>query len=373
MLKKFIIAIGGFILVVASLAGIKAAQLNEMMSTPQFMPASAVSTIPASEVDWKPSIRAIGTLAPVNGVMISADADGTVVNIAAESGTAVKARDLLIEIDSSVEEANLNAAIATAELSLINMNRARDLWQSQAVSKSEFDTAEAAAKQSLATVEALKAQIAKKRITAPFAGRIGIRQINVGQYVARGAALLPLQSLDPIYVNFSIPQRQLPSLTIGQNVNVTIDAYADTTFTATVTAINSEVDSSTRNVSVQATMANPDEKLRSGMFVRVAVELPSSGSLVAVPATSIAYASYGNSVFIVEKMKGEDGKEYLGARQQFVKLGVTRGDMVAIEEGVKPGEEVVTSGVFKLRPDAPVQVNNSAQPTSNANPTPDNT
>ena len=373
MLKKFIIAIGGFVLVVASLAAIKAAQLNEMMSAPHMQPASAVSTFEAKEVSWSPSLRAIGTLAPVNGVMISADADGTIVKIAAESGSSVKKGDLLVEIDSSVESANLNAALATAELSRVNRARASDLWALQAIAKSDYDAAEAAALQSLAAVTTLEAKIAKKNVTAPFAGRVGIRTVNVGQFVGRGAALLPLQSLDPMYVNFSVPQRQIPSLYMGQKIKVSVDAFQDMEFAAMITAINSEVDSSTRNIYVQATLANPEEKLRSGMFVRVAVELPANDNIVVVPATAIAYASYGNSVYIVEEMEGEDGKKYLGVRQQFVTLGQTRGDLVSLMTGVKPGEEVVSAGVFNLRPGAHVQVNNSAQPSSNANPTPDNT
>jgi membrane fusion protein (multidrug efflux system) len=202
---------------------------------------------------------------------------------------------------------------------------------------------------------------------------VGIRMVNVGQFVGRGAALLPLQSLDPMYVNFSVPQRQIPTLYVGQKVQVSVDAFQGMEFAATITAINSEVDSSTRNIFVQATLANPEEKLRSGMFVRVAVELPAQDNLVVVPATAIAYASYGNSVYIVEKMEGEDGKEYLGVRQQFVTLGQTRGDLVSVTSGVQAGEQVVSAGVFKLRSKAPVQVNNTAQPTSSANPTPDNT
>ena len=215
--------------------------------------------------------------------------------------------------------------------------------------------------------------IAKKQVRAPFDGRVGIRLVNVGQYVARGAALLPLQKLDPVFVNFSIPQRQLPAIAKGQEVGILVDAFAGREFKGTITALNSEVDADTRNIAVQATLANPDEVLRAGMFVRVEVQQSAAEAQVVVPATAIAYASYGNSVFVVEQMKGEDGKEYLGVRQQFVKLGATRGDLVAIAEGVKAGEQIVTSGVFKLRNGAAVQVNNIVQPSSSANPTPANT
>lgn len=373
MFKKFLIAIAGFILVVLLLGAVKAKQISDMTSVTHVPPPSAVTTAEAQAVQWHSYLNSIGTLAPVQGVTLAADADGTITRIVADSGTAVKAGDLLVEIDTSVEVAQLAAAKARAELSRINFERAKDLWDRNATSKSEFDLADATLKQSVAEVAAIEAQIAKKQVRAPFAGRVGIRLVNVGQFVARGAPLLPLQKLDPIFVNFSIPQRQLPDIAQGQEVGILVDAFAGRSFKGTITAINSEVDAATRNISVQATMSNPEELLRAGMFVRVEVEKSAAEAQVVVPATSIAYASYGNSVFIVEKMKGEDGQEYLGVRQQFVKLGVTRGDLVAITEGVKPGEQVVTSGVFKLRNGAAVQVNNTVQPTSSSNPQPANT
>ncbi|MCF7687777.1 MAG: efflux RND transporter periplasmic adaptor subunit [Cephaloticoccus sp.] len=373
MLKKLFIALGGFVLIVLALGAVKKTQLDEMASAPHVAPLTSVSTIAAREVSWNPSIRAIGTLAPVEGIMLSADADGTIVEIAAKSGSTVKQGDLIVKYDVSVESAQLAAAEARAELARLQSDRASDLLAKQTISQAEADTANAQLDQALAEVAALQAQIAKKQVRAPFSGRIGIRQINVGQFVGRGAPLMPLQKLDPIFVNFNIPQRQLSALKVGQSVMVTVDAFAGQSFAATVTAINPQVDRDTRNFSVQATMTNPEEKLRAGMFVRVAVELPAGGKIVAVPATAIAYASYGNSVYIVETMKGEDGKEYLGARQQFVKLGATRGDLVEVVGGVKVGEQVVSSGVFKLRNNMAVQVNNSAPPTSSATPTPDNT
>jgi len=202
---------------------------------------------------------------------------------------------------------------------------------------------------------------------------VGIRLVNVGQFVARGSSLMPLQKLNPMYVNFNIPQRNLPQIALEQTVNVKVDAFGDQMFPGKITAINPEVDASSRNVSVQATVENPGEILRAGMFAHVEVQLPASTPAIVVPATAISYASYGNSVFIVEKMKDKAGAEYLGVRQQFVKLGDTRGDLVAIVDGVKPGEQVVTSGVFKLHNAAPVQINNDAQPASSATPKPANT
>lgn len=373
MFKKFLIAIAGFVLVVLLLGAVKAKQIADMTSVTHVPPPSAVTTTEALAADWHTYINSIGTLAPVDGVTISADADGTVTRLAVDSGAAVKAGDLLVELDTSIEVAQLGAAQARADLARINIDRAKDLWDRNVSSKSEYDLADATYKQTLAEVAAIKALIAKKQVRAPFDGRVGIRMVNLGQFVARGRSLLPLQKLDPIYVNFSIPQRQLPEIAIGQEVGIVVDAFAGHSFTAKVTAINSEVDAATRNIAVQATMANPQEVLRAGMFARVEVQMTKAETQVVVPSTSIAYASYGNSVFIVEKMKDKAGKEYLGVRQQFVKLGANRGDLIAIAEGVKAGEVVVTSGVFKLRNGAAVQVNNVVQPASSATPKPANT
>jgi membrane fusion protein (multidrug efflux system) len=372
MIKKFFIAILGFVVVVLGLGAVKVAQIKELSSQPHVMPASAVTSYEAKPVAWQPVISAIGNLAPVEGVTVAADADGTIVKIAAENGAAVKAGDLIIALDTSVEEAQLASAEAGSALAKLQHDRASELVGKNTISKSEFDAATAQLNQAKANVTALKATIERKHVRAPFDGRVGIRLVNLGQFVARGRALVPIQKLDPIYVNFSIPQRQLAALTIGQKIAVKVDAFPKP-FEGKIAAINSEIDPATRNVSVQAILANPEEKLRSGMFVQVEVELPAGEAQVVLPATAIAYAPYGNSVFIIEKMKDKDGKEYLGVRQQIVKIGATRGDLIAIEEGVKPGEQVVTSGVFKLRNGAAVQVNNTVQPASSSTPKPANT
>lgn len=373
MIKKFVIALFGFAVLVLSLGAVKALQIKKAMSVAHVQPPSSVTTFEAKQVEWRSYIKAIGTLAPVEGVTISADAAGHVVKVSAESGSAVKAGDLLVEIDTSVENAQLVAAEAKADLAKVSLDRAQSLLGNNTVAKSEFDVADATYKQAMAEVTSIKATIDKKRIRAPFDGRVGIRLVNVGQYVSPGSPLLPLQKLDPIYVNFSVPQRQLSSLSVGQKIILNVDAAEAGTFEGAVNAINSEVDPATRNVTVQATIANPQEVLRAGMFARVELELPNAESLVVVPATAIAYASYGNSVFIVEKMKDPEGKEYLGVRQQPITVGIARGDLVAISGGVKPGEQVVTAGVFKLRNGVPVQVNNTVQPSSNLAPKPSNT
>jgi membrane fusion protein (multidrug efflux system) len=372
MLKRFIIIIAGFAIVVLSLGAVKIAQVKEASSAPHTMPPSAVTSSEAKAESWQPLISSVGSIAPVEGATLSNELEGTIDKILVENGAVVKAGDVLMHFDTSVEEAQLNAANARLDFALLQGKRAEELREKQTNSQAEVDQAKAQSDQAKAEVAGLKATIEKKTIRAPFDGRVGIRLVNLGQFVARGLPLIPLQKLNPIYVNFSIPQRQLPDLKVGQTVKVIVDAYGDRTFLGKVSAINPEVDSSTRNVSVQALLENPDELLRSGMFARVDVELPTGAPVVVLPATSISYAAYGNSVFIIEKMKNADGSEYLGVRQQFVKLGHTRGDLISVD-GVKPGEQVVSSGVFKLRNGLPVQVNNSAQPGSSAKPKPANT
>jgi membrane fusion protein (multidrug efflux system) len=373
MIKKLLLVLAGFALVIVTLGAVKIVQIKTMSSQPHVMPLTAVTTVEAKLETWQPTLAAIATLAPVEGVTLATDADGVISRIAVENGAAVKAGDLLLEFDTTVEAAQLAAAESKLALAKLNSQRAAELREKNTVSQADLDDAIAQRNQAEADAGALRAQLAKKVVRAPFDGRVGIRLVNVGQFVARGSLLLPLQRLNPMYVNFTIPQRQLPQLSVGQAVSVKVDAFPDRTFPGTINAINPEVDSASRNVSVQAIMDNPDEALRAGMFARVEVLLPAAAPAIVLPATAIAYASYGNSVFIVEKMKDKEGAEYLGVRQQFVKLGDTRGDLIAITEGVKPGEQVVTAGVFKLRNAAPVQVNNTVQPSGNPSPKPANT
>ncbi len=373
MLKKLIGTLLVFTLLAVGLGAIKVAQIQEMSAQPHVMPASAVSTCEARLENWQPVISSIATLAPVQGVTISADADGPVVKILVENGASVHAGDLLMEIDSAVEQAQLQAAEAQLVLARLNAKRATDLLARNTISQSDLDQATAQLNQAEGSVAALKATIEKKAVRAPFDGRAGIRLVNLGQFVSRGQALLPLQKLDSLYVNFKIPQRLLSELSLGQKVAVAVDAFRKSSFAGTVTAIDSEVDATTRNFSVQALLANPKEELRPGMFAQVEVQLPANGAHIVLPATAVAYAPYGNSVFIVEKIKGTDGVEFTGVRQQFVTLSATRGDLIALASGVKPGESVATSGVFKLRNGMPVQVNNAVQPTSDPSPTPANT
>ena len=373
MLKRFISTLFVVALLFVGLGAVKVAQIKDMSSKPHVMPAASVSTFEARLENWQPVVSSIATLAPVQGVTVSSDADGPIVKVYVENGATVRTGDLLMEIDSAVERAQLKASEAQQVLAELNAKRATDLLQKNTISQAEFDQATAQLDQAKSSVTALQATIDKKSVRAPFDGRVGIRLVNLGQFVSRGQALFPLQKLDSLYVNFKIPQRLLSELLIGQKVAVAVDAFASTRFQGLITAIDSEVDASTRNFSVQATLANPNEELRPGMFAQVEVELPAGTQHIILPATSISYAPYGNSVFIVEKMKDKDGKEFLGVRQQFVKLGATKGDLIALEEGVKEGEQVVTAGVFKLRNAMPVQVNNTVQPSSESAPHPANT
>lgn len=373
MTKKFIIALIGLAAVLTTLSLVKAAQIKELMSAPHVQPVSAVTTTHAQIQNWNPTINSVGSLAPVQGVTISAELEGTVTAIKAENGAAVKAGDLLIELDTTVEVAQLEAAKARAELARLQRDRAVELRAKNTISQSELDSAAAQFAQSVADMAALQASIDKKSIRAPFDGRVGIRMVNLGQFVTRGTPLLPLQKLDPVFVDFYVPQRSLPLLGLGQAVNVRIDAFPQTAFTARISAINSVVDTDTRNVAVQAMLPNPDESLRAGMFAQLEVVLPRPERVVVIPTTAVAYASYGNSVYVVQQIKGPDGVEYLGARQQPVTLGAKRGDQVAVLEGLSGDEEVATSGIFKLRNGLPVQVNNDVQPTNSAHPEPSNT
>ncbi len=373
MIKRFIIAFAGFITVVALLGVVKASQIQEMVGNQPQMPLTAVTTTTAENAQWHPTIKAIGSLAPVQGVTISAELEGTITEIAVENGATVSTGDLIVRLDTTVETAQLDAAKARADLAKLQVDRARKLSEQRTISESEFDASAAQYAQTLADVAAIEANIAKKNIRAPFDGRVGIRQINLGQYVSRGTPLIPLQKLDPVFVDFYVPQRNLPLLGVDQTVAVGVDAFPDQVFAAHIGAINPEVDRATRNVWVQAIIPNPGEKLRPGMFARVEVTLPEVNDVVVVPSTAISYTSYGNSIYVIEETTGSDGSTYLAASQRPVVLGAKRGDLVSVLQGLEGNEEVATSGVFKLRNGLPVQINNEITPPQDEVATPPNT
>jgi membrane fusion protein (multidrug efflux system) len=334
-------------------------------------PPEAVTTIKAEQARWPVTLAAIGTAAAVQGVTVSADLPGIVSRITFESGRPVREGEVLVELDTKQEQAQLAAAEAQRELARLNFERLQDLVSEGAISKAEYDQAAAERKQTEARVGEIRATIDRKTIRAPFPGLLGIRQVNLGQYLSAGDAVVPLQAVDPIYVNFGVPQQDAGQVAIGRMVRVSTESLAGAHFSGRVTAIDSKVDQATRNIQVQATLANPGGRLRPGMFVQTELVLGASRSVVALPASAVNYAPYGDSVFVITDLKDQKGKSYRGVRQQFVKLGGSRGDQVGVMSGVAPGEEVVTSGVFKLRNGAAVQVNNKVRPSNNPAPKPE--
>ena len=334
-------------------------------------PPEAVTTIVAGQQEWPAALNVIGTITPVQGVTVSADLPGIVAGIEFESGQAVQRGDILVHLDTRQEQAQLAALEAQRDLARLNFSRMSGLVANGAVSRADYDLAEAEHKQSDARVGEIRAMIERKTIRAPFSGILGLRQVNLGQYLNGGDAVVPLQSLDPIYVNFGVPQQDTSLMRVGRQVRISATDMAGVEHTGHITAIDSVVDETTRNIQVQATLGNPHGRLRPGMFVQTQVAVGDSQSVVALPASSISYAPYGDSVFVVTDLKDPDGRRYRGVRQQFVKLGAGRGDQIAVLSGVKAGEEVVTSGVFKLRNGAAVLVNNKVKPANSPTPTPE--
>jgi membrane fusion protein (multidrug efflux system) len=334
-------------------------------------PPEAVTTIVAQHEEWPATLSAIGTMAAVQGVTVSADLPGTVDRILFDSGQAVTAGQVLAVLDTRQEQAQLAAIEAQRELARLTFDRMQGLLTERVISRAEFDRATAEYRQTDAQVAEIRAVIERKTIRAPFAGLLGIRQVNLGQYLAGGDALVTLQSVNPIYVNFGVPQQAAAQIVTGRTVRVTTDDVAGEEWTGRVTAVDSMVDEATRNIQVQATLPNPGGRLRPGMFVQAEIALGPRQRVIALPASAISYAPYGDSVFVVAELKGDGGKSYRGVRQQFVKPGAGRGDQVAVLSGINPGEEVVTSGVFKLRNGAAVVVNNTVQPGNDPAPKPE--
>jgi membrane fusion protein (multidrug efflux system) len=374
MAKRMIVMLTATALFVAGLGFVKFRQIQSAIAQGAAFqpPPEAVTTIVAHQEEWSASLSSIGTVAAVQGVTVSADLPGTVERIAFESGTAVREGEVLALLDTRQEQAQLTAAEAQRDLARLNFERMRGLLNERVVSQSEFDRATAEQRQGDARVGEIHAAIARKTIRAPFSGVLGIRRVNLGQYLSGGDALVTLQSLNPIYVNFGVPQQSSSQMRVGRPVRITSDSLPGVEFSGRVTAIDSIVDEATRNIQVQATLANPGGKLRPGMFVQAAAGVGSGSTIVALPASAISYAPFGDSVFVVTDLKNPAGQSYRGVRQQFVKLGPARGDQIAVTSGVKPGDEVVTSGLFKLRNGAAVVVNNKVKPTNSPKPKPEN-
>lgn len=372
MAKRMILMLAVTAVVIVSLGYFKTRQIQAAVKASSFQPPpEAVTTVVVHEQTWPSTLSVVGTMAAVHGVTVSADLPGTVDQINFESGRAVQQGDILVELDTRQERAQLAAMEATRDLNKINYDRYQQLNKEGVISRMDYDKAVADQKQAEANVAEIRSSIDRKTIRAPFSGVLGIRQVNLGQYLAAGGPIVALQSVNPIYVNFNVPQENVGRVHVGENVKLTADNLPGTTFTGRVNALDSVVDPSTRNIQVQATVANPQGRLHPGMFVQVEVNVGASRSVLPLPASAINYAPFGDSVYVLADLKGPDGKTYRGVSQEFVKLQGSRGDQVGVVSGLKPGDEVVSSGVFKLRNGAAVVVNNTVQPENNPAPKPE--
>ena len=372
MAKRMLVMLGLTAVLLTGLGFMKFRQIQSAVQAATFQPPpEAVTSIVVKREQWPATTAVIGTMEAVHGVMVSADLPGSVAKINFDSGKSVREGDILVELDTREERAQLAALEAQRDLAKVNYDRTEQLVKEGVISRLEYDQATAQQKQTEANVGAIRATIQRKTIRAPFSGILGIRKVNLGQYLSAGSAIVQLQSLNPIYVNFGLPQQALGQVHVGRNLRVTSEDIVGKAFTGRVTALDSVVDQATRNVQVQATLANPEGKLHPGMFVQVEVVQGESRPVITLPASAISYAPYGDSVFVITDLKDQKGQTYRGVRQQFVKLEGSRGDQVAVVSGLNPEDEVVTSGVFKLRNGAAVQVNNKVQPGNDPAPKPE--
>jgi membrane fusion protein, multidrug efflux system len=356
------------------LAGIKVLQIRTMMSSKPPMPIETVTSAIVKAEDWAPILSSVGTISAIQGAIVSTELGGTVGEIGFENGASAKKGDVLIKLDTSAEEALLRSAEAEAELGRADADRARDLASKKVVSKAELDAAESKVRRLAAVVDQMRSNIRKKTVVAPFDGQLGIRQVNVGQMINAGQQVVPLVALDRVFVDFALPQQHLSELSPDLEVRVHTDAISGREFHGKLTAINSMVDTVTRNFQVQAILENSDHALRPGMFAKIEVILPEKHRALVIPGTAVSYAPYGDSVFLIENKKDpKTGKEAQTIRQQFVRVGESRGDFVSITQGLKAGETVVGTGVFKLRNGMAVTINNDLAPKPQLNPKPADT
>jgi membrane fusion protein (multidrug efflux system) len=373
MAKRMILMLVVAVAVIAGLGFVKFRQIQTAVAQGASFapPPEAVTTVVAQTGKWPSTLKVIGTAVAVQGVTVSADLPGTIDRINFVSGQGVKVGDILVELDTRQERAQLAATEAQRDLAHITFGRMEQLVKQGVLARTEYDNAIAQQKATDAQVGEIKATIARKTIRAPFSGILGLRQVNLGQYLPAGEAIVSLQALNPIYVNFGVPQQTAPQVQVGHSLRVSSNDVGGAKFSGRVTALDSTVNEATRNVQIQATLANPGGKLRPGMFVEVELTTGADHPIIALPASAINYAPYGDSVYIVSEMKDAKGNTYRGVRQQFVKIDGTRGDQVGVVSGVNPGDEIVSSGVFKLRNGAAVQVNNKVQPGNNPAPKPE--
>jgi membrane fusion protein (multidrug efflux system) len=373
MFKKIAATTLSLLILIGAIVGIKVLQIKTLIAqgASYVPPPDFVSTATVQTQNWPPTLTAVGSLSAVQGVTVAAELDGKIVGLEFEAGQKVRAGDVLVRQDVRAESAQLRSAEASVDLTKLNLDRSKQLLAKATISQSQLDADTVAYRQAVAAAENIRAVIEKKTIRAPFAGRLGVRLVNLGQFLKAGDAIVSLQAPNPMFADFYLPQQDLSRLAIGEPVKLTGDAFPAGGVEGRITAINPDLDTATRNVRIQATVQNPTEVLRPGMFVDVAVELPTADPLLVIPATAVLNAPYGDTVFVVEDhTDGKTGRTTKVVRQQVVRLGVTRGDFVAVTTGLKAGEVVATSGVFRLRPGHAVTVDNTLAPPAQLAPKP---
>jgi membrane fusion protein (multidrug efflux system) len=382
---RYLLPILGLFVLVAALVAIKFTQISSLMNMGKEMskagpPPETVGTATAQTQSWEGTLSAVGSITAAKGVVVSNDAPGIVSHIYFESGAVVRQGQTLVDLDTSVERAQLASSRAKMDLATLTVNRSRALVKSNTIAQAQVDNDESLLKSTTTDANAIAAQIDRKIVRAPFSGRLGIREVNLGQYLNSGTRITVLEAIDTVYVDFTLPQQRLADLKIGMPVRVTIEGATSPPRDGTITAVDPEIDSTTRTIKVRAAVPNKEETLRPGMFANVSVVLPDQGNLVTVPATSLVHASYGDSVFVVEDKKDDSAGDSASpgakpakvARQQFVRVGASRGDFVAIVDGVTAGQDIVSAGAFKLRNGSSITVNNEVKVDPQLNPHPDN-
>lgn len=338
------------------------------------MPPAVVSSATAKSETWAASLSGVGTVVASNGADVTTESGGIIAALHFESGARVKKGDLLVTLSAGTERADLARLQAQADLAKSEYARLERLFKLDAISKSELDRAQADLSAARAGADAQRAKLAQKQIRAPFSGQLGIRQVNVGQYLSAGTPIVSLQAINPVFVDFTLPEQNQAAVEKGQTVTVVVDSQPGRTFSGVISAIEPMMDSKTRNFKVRARFDNADEALRPGLFARASIGLAKTASVVTIPQTSVSYNPYGNSVYVIQSVKGKaaDGKvaDELVVRRRFIKTGETRGDLVVVTDGLKAGEQVATSGLLKLQNDSKVKINNTVQPSASATPTP---
>jgi membrane fusion protein (multidrug efflux system) len=371
---RYLVAILALLALVGGLAAVKYKQISSLISANHAMekagpPPEAVGSFVSRHDTWQESLDAVGSIAPAKGVTLSNDAPGVVSAIHFESGAVVRQGQVLLDLDSNVERSQLASVEARKELAQVNATRTRALVSSDAVARSQQDTDDSVVKTSRSDLDVLQAQIARKVVRAPFSGRLGIRQVNLGQYLNSGTAIATLESTNTVFVDFTLPQQRLRDIALGMPVRVTIEGEGVPAADGSISAVDPTIDAVTRSIKLRASVPNGDEKLLPGMFAKVSVLLPGAHDVVIIPVSALVHAAYGDSIFMVEDSKDGPGKT---ARQQFVKVSETRGDFVAVSQGLAVGQEVVSAGAFKLRNGAPIAVDNAVQPRAELSPHPEN-